>query len=110
MDGTTTDYERAVAELVTETRDSVTLLRVELGSGPPGPHADYIASALNGLRRTLAAVELNLETIAAARVLGRDEGFGHGFARGHACGRRAAEAGRGKAAVIPLRAPRAITA
>jgi hypothetical protein len=96
-----TEYERAVTPLVTEMREHLLLARVEIRQSGPGAHADYELAALERLRRTLAAVELKLETIEAARLAGRDEGFRNGVAKG----RRAREGAAIRAAsnVVVLR-------
>ena len=103
-----TEYERAIAPVVDEMREHLLLARVEIRSTGPGPHADFELAALERLRRTLAAIEQRLETLAAARRAGYDEGFRNGLT----VGRRALEAAAVQAAgnVVALRPPRAITA
>ena len=102
------EYERAITPVVAEMREHLLLVRDAIRQSGPGPHADFELAALERLRRTLAAAEQRLETIAAARRAGYDEGFRNGLA----VGRRALEAAAVQAAanVVALRPPHAITA
>jgi len=59
---------------------------------------------LGSLRRTLAALELNVETLLAARQAGRDETWRRVAEKFYAAGLRAAEAAGDTAPVVPLRA------
>lgn len=99
-----TEYGRAVTPLVEEMRERLLLARIEIGKSGSGPHADYELAALERLRRTLAAVELRLETVESARLAGRDEGFRNGLR----VGRKAAA--RPSSNVVVLRQPRAVGA